>query len=137
MEKINSLAIYKLAARKIKEDDAIMFDIDDTLIETSTGKPINDVIDILDVGRALGYTIVIITARPSFSENRKWTRGQLEKLDIYWDKLIYCPPEDKTVMKRELGYNFVLSIGDLETDLGGSEYWIHLSRLQTTTNMRI
>lgn len=137
MERIKSLAIYKLAARKIKEDDAIMFDIDDTLIETSTGKPINDVIDILDVGRALGYNIVIITARPSFSANRKWTRGQLENLDIYWDNLIYCPPEDKTDVKRDLGYNFVLSMGDLETDLGGSEYWIHVSGLQSTTNMRI
>ena len=130
MEKAKSLAIYKLAARKISDNDAIMFDIDDTLIKTTTGEPIEEIVDILDVGKMLGYNIIIITARPAFEQNRKWTEGQLAKANIYWDDLIYCSPEDKTYVKGEIKYNFILSVGDLETDLGGSQYWIHLSDLQ-------
>jgi hypothetical protein len=126
MENINSLAMHRLGPRHVNEGDAVMFDIDDTLIHSGTGTPIQVMIDLLNMLKILGYRIVIITARPHFEHNITWTKSQLDQNGIFMNELIFCPAHEKTKMKKWLGFNFILSVGDMPTDLGGSKYWIRL-----------
>ena len=77
--------------------------------------------------RALGYKIVIITARPGFEIAVKWTQKQLADLGIVYDYLGFTSAQTKTLMKRRLGYNFVLSVGDMPTDWTDSRYYINTS----------
>ena len=62
--------------------DAAMFDIDDTLIATDTGKIIQDVYDLYKSVQKKGYKMVIITARPGYHKNVLWTRQQCRDIDI-------------------------------------------------------
>ena len=107
-------------------NDAVMFDIDDTLLRPYTEEPITEMIDLLWKARMIGYNIIIITARPNTRANANWTREQLHRMGIVPDELFFTPAEKKTQLKDALHYNFVLSIGDMATDLGGSPYWIKL-----------
>lgn len=107
-------------------NDAAMFDIDDTLIWTN-GQPNVPIIHLLHKMRALGYKIVIITARPGFEIAVKWTQKQLADLGIVYDYLGFTSAQTKTLMKRRLGYNFVLSVGDMPTDWTDSRYYINTS----------
>jgi predicted HAD superfamily phosphohydrolase YqeG len=107
-------------------NDAAMFDIDDTLIWTN-GQPNIPIIQLLHRMKALGYKIVIITARPGFEMAVNWTRQQLENHGIVYDYLGFTSAETKTLMKRRLGYNFVLSVGDMPTDWTDSKYYINTS----------
>jgi hypothetical protein len=77
--------------------------------------------------RVLGYKIVIITARPGFEIAVKWTQKQLADLGIVYDYLGFTSAQTKTLMKRRLGYNFVLSVGDMPTDWTDSRYYINTS----------
>lgn len=70
-----------------KPNDAVMFDIDDTLIWTN-GQPNTPIIDLLHKMKGLGYKIIIITARPGFEEVVKWTVKNLKSIrscTIIWD----------------------------------------------------
>lgn len=107
-------------------NDAAMFDIDDTLIWTN-GEPNVPIIHLLHRMRALGYKIVIITARPGFQFAVDLTRRQLASHGIVYDYLGFTSAETKTLMKRRLGYNFVLSVGDMPTDWTDSKYYINTS----------
>lgn len=106
--------------------DAVMFDIDDTLIRTD-GTPIKEIIELLRRSQMVGYKIVIITARPGYPENIAATRRQLASKGIYYDELYFCPPQMKSTVKRRLGYNFLLSVGDQPTDLTDSHNYINTS----------
>jgi predicted HAD superfamily phosphohydrolase YqeG len=112
-------------------NDAAMFDIDDTLIWTN-GQPNIPIIQLLHRMKALGYKIVIITARPGFEMAVNWTRQQLENHGIVYDYLGFTSAETKTLMKRRLGYNFVLSVGDMPTDWTDSKYYINTSSYDHT-----
>ncbi len=93
-----------------KANDAVMFDIDDTLIASDTGKIIEDVYDLYKSVQKKGYKMIIITARPGFYENVIWTRNQLRDIDITYDELIFTPPPSKSLYKRESKYNYILSV---------------------------
>ena len=116
------------------QNDAVMFDIDDTLIWTN-GQPNIPIIQLLHRMRALGYKIVIITARPGFEIAVKWTRKQLAHHGIQYDYLGFTSAETKTLMKKRLGYNFVLSVGDMPTDWTDSKYYINTSNSYRTGGM--
>ena len=107
-------------------NDAVMFDIDDTLIWTS-GRPNVPIIQLLHRMKALGYRIVIITARPGVEIGVKLTIKQLRDHGIVYDYLGFTSAQTKTVMKKRLGYNFVLSVGDMPTDWTDSKYYINTS----------
>ena len=107
-------------------NDAAMFDIDDTLIWTN-GEPNVPIIQLLHKMKFLGYRIVIITARPGFEMAVRWTQEQLANHGIFYDYLGFTSAETKTLMKRRLGYNFVLSVGDMPTDWTDSKYYINTS----------
>lgn len=112
-----------LSNRTITDRDAVMFDIDDTLIY-SNGTPNKPIIKLLQQAMFMGYRIVIITARPCFSEAVTYTENQLDEHGIVYDDLVFTSPENKSIYKKESGLNYVLSVGDLDTDLTDSEYII-------------
>lgn len=111
--------------------NAVMFDIDDTLIRSKDGRPIYEIVDLLRRSKMAGYRIVIITARPWHSRSVQWTQRQLAQHGIYYDDIYFCVPENKTKVKQELiskhGYHFYLSAGDMPTDLTDSDNYINTS----------
>lgn len=110
---------------QVSDGDAVMFDIDDTLIRTD-GSQINEMMTLLSLAKTMKYTTVIMTARPPDDQNIANTRAQLLENGIFSDKLVFASASEKTRAKKILGYNFVLSVGDQWTDLGGSQHIIKL-----------
>lgn len=115
-----------LTGRKIQPDDAVMFDIDDTLIFTD-GTPNVPVIRLLRIAKHLGYNIVIITARPGYAQNIDLTIKELASHNIPYDYLGFTSAHTKILMKQHLPYTFILSVGDMPTDLTGSMYALNIS----------
>ena len=111
--------------RKRAQGDAVMFDIDDTLLHAN-GTPIPDMISLLRICKYHGYYIVIITARPSHEMNRMRTREELISNGIFPDVVYFAPAEEKTACKRQTNLHYVLSVGDMKTDLHGGDYFIKL-----------
>lgn len=107
---------------------AVMFDIDDTLIETFSGKRIEKTYKIYEYMKNAGYKIIIVTARPAFNANVRWTKYQLFQHGISYDELVFASAQDKGYYKRTSGYHFILSVGDQDTDLTDSNYSIKISR---------
>jgi predicted HAD superfamily phosphohydrolase YqeG len=123
MDTLKEWGVHYITKREMSPGDAVMFDIDDTLIYTN-GHPITPMIELLHIARHLGYIIVIITARP---EPNNWTLNQLRNHGIYYDYLGFTSAETKIVMKKDLPYNFILSVGDMPTDLTGSRHALNTS----------
>jgi len=117
--------IHCLTSRTVSNGDAVMFDIDDTLLKTD-GTPIPEMISLFHICESMGYQTVIITARPHGDENVNYTIEQLKMNGITANKLIFSKPEHKTYVKQVLGLHFLLSVGDQYTDLGASRHYIKL-----------
>lgn len=103
---------------------AVMFDIDDTLIEY-TGRVIQPIVELAKLSKRLDFVVVIITARPPIPETMHWTAMQLEAIGVEYNSLVFAPAQEKTHVKMMLPYEFVLSVGDQLTDLGMSRHWIN------------
>lgn len=114
--------------RKAKKNEAAMFDIDDTLISSKTGKRKEVVYKLFNALKKLGYKMIIVTARPGFDSNVKWTQKQLASHNIIYDKLVFTPAENKGAYKKQSGYTYFISVGDLDTDLTNTKYAIKISR---------
>ena len=110
-----------LKNRVVGEKDAVMFDIDDTLIFTN-GNANVPIIKLLHYTKYLGYKIIIITARPAMKWNVEFTQYQLKQYGIPYDQLVLTPAHNKGNIKRESGLNYVLSVGDMDTDLTDTQY---------------
>jgi hydroxymethylpyrimidine pyrophosphatase-like HAD family hydrolase len=110
-----------LKNRVINEKDAVMFDIDDTLIFTN-GKANVPIIKLLHYAKHLGYKIIIITARPMIQATVEFTKIQLNQYGIPYDALIITPAHNKGNIKRKTGLNYILSVGDMDTDLTDTKY---------------
>lgn len=115
-------------SRERREGDAVMFDIDDTLINVKTGKVIPHVKKLLDTCKNIGYRIVIITARPGNAHSREYTKAELLKHNIRYNFLGFCEAQSKTKLKQQLmndyGWHFALSVGDMWTDLTDSDIYL-------------
>ncbi len=125
MEVAKERAIRMLSNRTVRPNDAVMFDIDDTLI-TTKDVPITPMITLLNIASMMGYKIVIITARPYSRENHSMTMWQLHNLSVWPTEIHYTPPMEKGRVKLQTGYNYVLSVGDMWTDLSETTWWIKL-----------
>ena len=115
-----------LKNRVVEKKDAVMFDIDDTLIFTN-GHANMEMIDLLNYSKRLGYKIIIITARPFSIVTRQFTIMQLKKYGIIYDELYLTPALNKGNVKKQSGYNYILSVGDQETDLTHTKYGIKIT----------
>ena len=126
MDNLKSWGVHYISNRAIHPLDAVMFDIDDTLIFTN-GHPNIPMIELLYQARKMGYKIVIITARPGIGRVIRWTTEQLRDYRIPYDYLGFTSADTKGLIKNHLPYNFVLSVGDLPTDLTNSEHALNIS----------
>jgi len=115
-----------LKDRIIKDKDAVMFDIDDTLIFTN-GRANKPIINLLHYCSHLGYSVVIITARPNVIWMREFTKWQLKRYSIVYDELLFIRAELKGKAKKLSGYNYILSVGDMDTDLTNSAFGLKIS----------
>ena len=105
-----------------KKNDIIIFDIDNTLLD-SNGFRINPIIALFDFVKLMNIPIAIITNRIGTPENIKKTQTQLYNkciLDyryIYFLKpLDYNISEFKTNCYQDIikkGYDIIISVGDL------------------------
>lgn len=112
--------------------NAVIFDIDNTLIELKTGKLIPSTKFLYDYCILKGFTVFIITARPSIL--RLPTMLQFSLLGIKIDRLIMSPSvisDDISIGKYKLrereriqrnGYQILLSVGNKESDFFGGLY---------------
>jgi predicted secreted acid phosphatase len=110
-----------LKNRVVGEKDAVMFDIDDTLIFTN-GNANVPIIKLLHYAKYLGYKIIIITARPAVRGTVEITQYQLKQYGIPYDALVITPAHNKGTIKRRSGLNYVLSVGDQDTDLTDTQH---------------
>jgi hypothetical protein len=103
-----------------------MFDIDDTLIFTN-GEPNKPIIELLHEALGMTYKIIIITARPPLDHIIERTMKQLYEYGIPYDYIGFTSPLNKGIMKQQLPYNFILSVGDMPTDLTDSQHVLNIS----------
>jgi hypothetical protein len=115
-----------LKDRVISEKDAVMFDIDDTLIFIN-GQANLPIINLLKYAMNLGYKIIIITARPANAITMTFTKWQLRKYGIPYHSLIITPAQNKGNIKVKTGLNYILSVGDQPTDLTHTKHAIKIS----------
>ncbi|QIG59926.1 hypothetical protein [Dishui Lake phycodnavirus 4] len=130
MESLYMHGLNVIQNRVREHGDAVMFDIDDTLIYqvlAPSGQRNEWMIDLLKEAKDLGYYIIIITARPSTKETIEYTIAQLHNYNIYYDELMFVPAENKTDAKKQSKWKYILSVGDMETDLTDSEHVINTS----------
>ena len=126
MDQALQFGIQCVTTREVEKGDAVMFDIDDTLIRSADGTLIKEMIQLFHICQSRGYVMVIITARPHTMENVTETHKQLSINGITQDRLIFAEAWYKTKAKELTGLHYVLSVGDLYTDLGGSDHYIKL-----------
>ncbi len=126
MNNLKAVGVHYISNRVINNNDAVMFDIDDTLIFTN-GRLNIPMVELLYVAREMGYKIVIITARIGTDPVIKFTMDQLKEYNIVYDYLGFTSAETKIDMKEQLPFNFILSVGDMPTDLTGSAHWLNIS----------
>lgn len=126
MDYLKEQGIKYITNRQVDPKDAVMFDIDDTLIFTN-GQPNKPIVDLLHEAASIGYNIVIITARPGIDYSIQETIKQLAANKIGYHYLGFTSPETKHVMKQKLDYNFILSVGDMPTDLTATQHYLNIS----------
>lgn len=125
--KINE-AIKQLSLLPVKENNVIVFDIDDTMIYSHNNSIIPPVFYFYNLIRQLNILPVLITARPAYPENIKWTQDQLNEVGYLGYVKIFFKPLDKQdianfklkareSLKNE-GYNVLMSVGDMWWDVG-------------------
>lgn len=126
MDNLKEWGLHYISNRVVRPRDAVMFDIDDTLIFTN-GKANKPIINLLHTAKQMGYNIIIITARPGLNYVIKWTIKQLDDYGIAYDYLGFTSAETKCLMKKQLPYYFILSVGDMPTDLTDSDHTLNIS----------
>jgi len=104
------------------EAPSVVFDIDDTLIfDDEHQTPNVQVKHLLDVARAYGCRIHLVTAREKSADVIKWTEDELRRHGIAYDTLALAPKSSRASMKsvalwkfkqREKNRPVLASIGD-------------------------
>ena len=116
------------AATRASGKLAVHFDIDCTLLDESAPfvlgdeeyiGPNDDIIQLLRNCKAIGYKIIIITARPKSGE--QMTRTNLELFQIPYDALIFSSHKAdwKKALFEKRGVRMVMSVGDNLVDCQG------------------
>lgn len=127
-------AIHTLFLLKptLPPNSAIVFDIDDTLLDSITGKRMEDVLNIYSFAKVLKLYIILITARSD--NNMIATDNQLKQNNISYTRLYFRKNKTnkKDITARDLyeyklearkdamqrGYNIIMSVGDKPWDVG-------------------
>ena len=72
MDTLKEVGLWYISNRKVKHNDAVMFDIDDTLIFTN-GRANEPIIDLLHASQKLGYKISL-NENSEIEENEEKTK---------------------------------------------------------------
>ena len=106
-------------------NQAIVFDIDDTLIHSRTHAPIISTARLYNYCRAKGYHIYIITARPFSPRNAHITAQQLHQHGFGgYKKIFFRHPREMRVAlykqnaRKSIPEKVIMSIGDQPGDMG-------------------
>lgn len=99
-----------------------VFDIDDTLIfDDNRQTPNVQIKHLLEVARAYGCKIHLVTAREKSAEVTRWTRDELRRHGIQYDTLVLAPKKARTSMatvaawklsERAKHQPLLISVGD-------------------------
>jgi len=104
---------------------AVMFDIDDTLVN-KRGDPLIDIIKIYHFAKGMGYKIIVITARSN--DYKTHTARELDSIGVEPDFLFLRKHDDdydtfkekyKKHVRDYFGIDIVLSLGDQWVDVNG------------------
>lgn len=116
-----------LRAIPLKSNSTVVFDIDDTLINTK-GEIIKPIVDFYNVVKNMGIEPMIVTARRFTKNGLKYTQRQLKEYGITNYKFLYLMPmetndvwEYKKQARKDImnnGYNIEMSLGDKPWDIG-------------------
>jgi predicted secreted acid phosphatase len=126
MEEAKEKGIGFILGRRMDDGDAVMFDIDETLIFMDGDRPNRPIIELARLADMVGYEVIIITARPGTPENKQFTKEQLDREGIPYDLIVFTAHEAKGEVKKRIGKKIILSVGDMWTDVTESEHWIKL-----------
>lgn len=106
-------------------NQAIVFDIDDTLICSKTDRLIDSVYELYQYCLSKSYHVCIITARAGTISNMHATIKQLQSLNITgYERLYFRKPLDRQVARfkklarKSIPYKVIMSIGDQPGDFG-------------------
>lgn len=105
-------------------NQAVVFDIDDTLLRSDTFEVIKPTWDLFQYCKDKGYKIYIITARPDTKRVIQWTAQQLQQASLTgFEKISFRPQWDFNVykykldMRRSIPEKIVMSVGDMVWDI--------------------
>lgn len=125
LNKIVRTNISIIQSMKYRNNDIVIFDIDNTLLD-SNGFRINPVITLFDFIKLMNVPIAIITSRIGTPENIKKTQKELYNNCILDYKYIYfLKPLDYNILEFKnnsqqdivkKGYNIIMTVGDLYTE---------------------
>lgn len=130
VEVLDKASVYLLSTYKSeRKKGVIIFDIDDTLLLPHSGNPIPETVFFYNLIKDMGFTPVIITARPGFKENVYKTIQQLKSIEVKdFDYIFFMPPGQSDIYSYKLnarkelydiyGGNILMSIGDMHWDVG-------------------
>ena len=114
-----------LEKMQFSPNQAIVFDIDETLINSKTNRLITSVYDLYQYCLDKSYHIYIITARAGTMENMHITIQQLQSLNITGYKRLYFRiPHDrhvsrfKKLARKSIPHKVIMSVGDQPGDFG-------------------
>lgn len=106
-------------------NQAVVFDIDDTLIHSKNGQPITNICNLYHQCRQKGYNMYIITARAGTPYGIRYTMQQLQQHGIVgYKKLFFRPPLNMNVplykknARKSIPETVVMSVGDQPWDIG-------------------
>ena len=110
-----------------RNDYAVVFDIDDTLISVR-GFGITPIINLYRYAQDLGFYVVIVTARANGPGSKDYTLRQLTEYDISHPRLLYLRPAHDHPETFKTGARLhiqdhhkkqvIMSLGDSKCDVG-------------------
>ena len=106
-------------------DQAVVFDIDDTLINSDTGEIMPKVFSLYRYCVMKGYHVYIITARANTPDAVAFTLNQLRSRGIIgFRSIAFRAPDDwdiprfKMEARRSIPQKVMMSVGDQDWDIG-------------------
>jgi hypothetical protein len=128
IEKVCTRAKNVLSKLEVKQNSAIVFDIDDTLIYSKTGYLIKPVYDLYKYATNLDITPFIVTARISTPQNINYTKKEMANHDVQFKYAFFrCEgvtdiPSFKLRCRERItstGYSILMTVGDMNWDISG------------------
>lgn len=119
--------IKEILNTKLPLNPCIIYDIDDTIIDSETFDVNIDVLESYNYAKSKNIKIFIVTARPDTQQTVNYTYIQLENIGIKDTKIFFMPLNETNIAfykhnvrkyLNDIGYSILVSIGDKYWDIG-------------------